>query len=290
MKRRKFISNLSSLGIISVATPPGLFFAQPSTYGNSKVAENSVRLIRNATLVLEYAGKKILIDPFLSAKGAYEPFAGGERNPTVELPVPVEEIINKVDLVLVTHTHLDHFDPVAKEALPADIKMFYQPANEEAFKKEKFTRAEAIEEVVKWNGIQIFRTGGKHGSGEIGKKMGSVSGFVLKAENQPTVYIIGDSIWTEEVEQALIKYKPDVIVANTGGAKFPGFEDNPILMDEDQAVSLIKASGKAKIIAVHMEALDHCHTTRNSLQQKAEALNLNSDKLHIPLDGEKISF
>ena len=86
--------------LISIAS-----FAQPKT---SKTP--SLRLIRNATLVIEYAGKKILVDPMLSSKGAFESFAGVEINPTVELKMPVYEIVEGVDLVLVTHTHVDHFD------------------------------------------------------------------------------------------------------------------------------------------------------------------------------------
>lgn len=287
MKRSKFISSLSCLGALSVATPNAFFSTTTASFGANN--ENcSIRLIRNATVILQYAGKKILVDPLLAAKGAYNPFAGGERNPTVHLPLPVNDIIRDIDLVLVTHTHSDHFDEVAKEVLPKAVKLIYQPANEEYFKKTNFTNTEILHDHTTWNDISIYRTGGKHGSGEILKSMGTVSGFVLKAIGQPTVYIVGDSIWTEEVEQALEKYKPDVIVANTGGAQFPGFEDTPILMDEEQTISLIKASGKAKVIAVHMDALDHCVTTRASLQQKVRLSNIERDKLIIPGDGEEI--
>jgi hypothetical protein len=38
---------------------------------------------------------------------------------------------------------------------------------------------------------------------EILAQMGEVSGFVLQAENEPTLYIVGDSIWVEEVENAI---------------------------------------------------------------------------------------
>lgn len=285
MKRSKFISNLSSFGLLSVATPNALF---SKTAVSLNTAKCSIRLIRNATLILQYAGKKILVDPLLGAKGAYNPFAGGERNPTVDLPLPVNDIIRDVDLVLVTHTHSDHFDSVAKEVLPKAVKLIYQPANEEYFGKTDFTNTEILQDHTTWNDISIYRTEGKHGSGEILNNMGTVSGFVLKAKGQPTVYMVGDSIWNEDVAQALEKYRPDVIVANTGGAQFPGFEDTPILMDEEQTVSLVKASGKAKVIAVHMEALDHCVTTRTSLRQKARLSNIEIDKLIIPRDGEEV--
>lgn len=250
----------------------------------------SIQLVRNATLILHFAGKKILVDPLFSPKGAFDSFAGKERNPTVDLPMPVEEVIKDLDLVLVTHTHPDHFDPVANETLNKSIKLFHQPADEDFFKKNNFTNAEPIRHTLVWEGITIYRTGGQHGSGKVLRLMGTVSGFVLQADNQPTVYLVGDSIWTDEVAQAFNQFQPDYIVTNSGGAIMPGFEDTPILLDEEQTVTLIKASGQAKVIATHLEALDHCRTTRASLKQKAAEANINPGKIFIPQDGEKINL
>jgi L-ascorbate metabolism protein UlaG (beta-lactamase superfamily) len=251
---------------------------------------NSIQLVRNATLIIQYAGKRILVDPMFFPKGAFDPLAGRERNPMVELPMSVDEIIKGIDLVLVTHTHPDHFDPIASESLNKSIKLINQPADKDFFQKEGFTNAETLTDHTIWNNIRINRTGGQHGSGEILKHMGTVSGFVLQAENQPTMYMMGDSIWTEEIERAIQRFKPDVIVVNSGGALMPGFETMPILMNEEQTIALLKASGKATIIAVHMEALDHCRTTRDSLGQKADELNIGKDKLFIPQDGETIAL
>src|SRR5690606_42123534 len=90
--------------------------------------------IRNATLVVEYAGKTFLVDPFLAEKGAYPPFPNSARqdqkNPLVGLPVSIEEIID-ADAVIVTHLHLDHWDDTAKEALPKEIKLFTQNEEDE---------------------------------------------------------------------------------------------------------------------------------------------------------------
>ena len=69
----------------------------------------------------------------LAKKGTYPPFPNSIRqdqnNPLVSLPLSVEEIIEGIDAVILTHLHLDHFDDAAKQALPNDIKMFVQ--NEE---------------------------------------------------------------------------------------------------------------------------------------------------------------
>src|SRR5690625_1871796 len=87
-----------------------------------------IKLIRNATLVVQYAGKKFLIDPFLADKGTLPPFPSlrqnNSNNPLVSLPISIEDIIHNVDAVIVTHLHYDHWDDAAKEALPKEIKIF----------------------------------------------------------------------------------------------------------------------------------------------------------------------
>ncbi|MFP3441305.1 MBL fold metallo-hydrolase, partial [Pantoea sp. SIMBA_133] len=88
-----------------------------------------IQFVRNATIVLHYADKNFLIDPFLSDKGAMPPFPNTANqhlsNPTVELPTSINEIVD-VDAVIVTHLHPDHFDEKAKEVLPKEIMIYAQ--------------------------------------------------------------------------------------------------------------------------------------------------------------------
>ncbi|MGN6541438.1 MAG: MBL fold metallo-hydrolase [Ginsengibacter sp.] len=216
--------------------------------------------------------------------------AGIQRNPTVDLKMPVEEIIKGVDLVMVTHTHDDHFDKAASKILDKSIELINQPADKVFFEKEGFSSATVLDNNTLWNGISITRIEAQHGTGEVLKMMGKTSGFVLMAKNQPTVYIVGDAIWTDDIKKNIKKFDPDYIVVNSGGAQIQGFENIPIIMDEPQTMALIGESGKAKVIAVHMDALDHCRTTRNSLSQKAAEFNIRVDKLIIPQDGEVIKL
>lgn len=266
-----------------------LLFSASFAFAQSKSnSKPSIQLVRNATLVIEYAGQKILVDPMLSPKGNIQSFAGIEKNPTVELKLPVSEITKNLDLVLVTHSHEDHFDKTASQTLNKGIKLIHQPADVEFFKKENFTNTVSLTDQITLKNLSINRVEAQHGTGEALKMMGKTSGFILKAKNQPTIYIVGDGIWTEEVKKNIQTFKPDYIIVNSGGAVIPGLEKNPILMDEAQTIALIQASGKAKTIAVHMEALDHCRTTRASLRQSAEKANIEKAKLLIPQDGENI--
>jgi L-ascorbate metabolism protein UlaG (beta-lactamase superfamily) len=250
----------------------------------------TIQLVRNATLLIEYSGKKMLLDPMLSSKGAIDSWAGIQKNPTVELKIPIEEIVKGVDLVIVTHTHEDHFDQPASKTLDKSIELIMQPADKDFFKKEGFINATVLEDQKLWHDITINRIQGQHGTGEVLKMMVKTSGFVLQAKNQPTVYIVGDAIWTEDVKKTIKKFKPDYIVVNSGGAVIKGYENTPILMNEEQTMTLIKESGKAKVIAVHMDVLDHCFATRASLKKKAAELKISSDKLLIPEDGDVIQL
>lgn len=257
---------------------------------NSSDKKPTMQLVRNATLVLEYAGKKILVDPMLSPKGAIESWAGIEKNPTVELKMPVKDIIKNIDLVIVTHTHEDHFDKIAGKTIDKSTELMIQPADKDYFQKQGFKKATVIGDNKLWNGINIYRLEGQHGSGKVLEMMGKTSGFILKAKNQPTVYIVGDAIWNDDIKSNITKFRPDYIIVNSGGALIKGFEKTPIIMNEEQTMALIHASGQAKVIAVHMDALDHCRTTRSSLRQTAAQSKVAKDKLIIPEDTEVIEL
>lgn len=88
-----------------------------------------IQQIRNATLIITYADKRFLIDPWLMPKDFMEGFencANSEvRQPRVELPIPVEEIVD-VDAVVLTHFHPDHWDEIAAKALNKDLPFFVQ--------------------------------------------------------------------------------------------------------------------------------------------------------------------
>ncbi len=60
------------------------------------------QLIRNATLKLWYAGRTVLIDPYLADRHSLPSFTGRSPNPMTELPVAIDEILEAVELVVVS--------------------------------------------------------------------------------------------------------------------------------------------------------------------------------------------
>lgn len=266
----------------------------PKNDDGAQTSENSIQLIRNATLKLDYADKTFLIDPMFSAKGEFISIIGVNKNPMVHLTMPVDSIMNDVEFVLATHSHIDHFDRPAAEAIGKDITLYVQPADSVFFLNEfGLENTEIISESKVIDGLTIYRTGGEHGKGTIKEMMGEVSGFVLKADGEPTVYVVGDCLWTDEIKANINKYQPDWVVINTGGAIIPALspEFGTLIMNEKDVVRMIKESPeKCRFIAVHMDAIDHCQTTRSILRNEADKEGISKEKLIIPADGETIEL
>ena len=262
----------------------------------SKVTQ--IQEIRNATIKVTYADTTFLIDPMFAPKGFYEGFPDTYRsqlrNPLVELPLKPETILEGVDAVIVTHTHLDHWDDAAQSFIPKNLPVFVQ--NQE---DQKTIQAQGFKDVrvltqTTFNGIKLTKTGGQHGTDAmyavpaLKSALGATMGVVFEAEGHETVYVAGDTIWRPEVDQTIQSFQPDVIVLNTGNALLDGFKESIIMGKEDTYTATRKAP-KAKIVAVHMDAINHMSLTRAQLAAYVKDQGIQ-DQVFIPVDGETLSF
>ena len=247
-----------------------------------------LQLIRNATIRIEYGEITILIDPMLGSKHSFGSFAGIEDNPTVDLPFSADEVINDVDLILVSHLHEDHFDKPTQELDDKAIPILCQPGDLERIAEHGFNNVVDLADQTNWQHVSISRTDGQHGVGKWAERLNPVSGFVLQYPGEPTVYWIGDSVWCPEVEQTIEKFQPDVIVTHSGGAELKN--SGPIIMDAAQTIKVCQSRPSAVVIATHLEALDHCFTSRDALREAAIEAGIETERLLIPADGDVVEI
>jgi L-ascorbate metabolism protein UlaG (beta-lactamase superfamily) len=249
-----------------------------------------IQFLRNATFLLETGRHQLLIDPMLSPQSALDPIpmaANTTRIPMVDLPLTewqLKKVISRLDAVLVTHTHPDHWDATAQKLLPKHLPIFCQPEDESLIRSQGFERVIAVPDQLQWEGLRIYRTGGQHGTGEIGRMMAPVSGFVLDYDHTK-LYIAGDTIWCTEVERALTTHQPQFVVVNAGAAQF--LKGDPITMTDQDVVQVCRAVPGARVIALHMEAINHCYLSRHALRKTLQREGL-SDRCSVPEDGETV--
>jgi L-ascorbate metabolism protein UlaG (beta-lactamase superfamily) len=249
--------------------------------------------LRNATMVIETEKDVILVDPMLGAIGILPPFTfirfRAKRNPTVALPEKCNTILERVTHCIITHQHPDHIDLKGEKFLrDRKIPITCSIKDQKYFIKKGLNVTNSINywKRTSFLGGSIEGIPAKHGYGVVSKLMGNVMGFYIELPTQKSIYLTADSIYTQEVDKVLSEYKPNISVLACGSAQFDVFQ--PLLMRMKDIVKFVKQSS-GKVIANHLESLNHCPTTRVGLKQELEKHGL-ADKVLIPEDGEMIAL
>lgn len=247
-----------------------------------------LRQLRNATLVLSLGEHRLLVDPMLSDVGAmpgFKVFGGGRRpNPLVPLPPETQAALDEVTAVLVTHEHPDHFDrPGQDYARKRGLPVWTHSIDAPSLAKKGLDARALVDGGL---GMRVESIPSRHGRGALGFLMGPVGGFFLAHPGEPSVYLVGDAILTPDVLEAIDRLRPDVVVAPAGSANMGLGGD--ILFSVDELVTLVRRAPGA-VVLNHLEALDHCPTTRIDVRRRMADEGLAA-RVFIPADGEELTF
>ena len=248
--------------------------------------------IRNATVLLEYAGIRFLIDPMLSPKGTLPPchsrIRPETRNPLCDLPCPVEVLL-EVDAVIVTHLHPGHFDQAAAQLLSKTKPIFVQNSRDgEVLRYYGFQQVIVLGTGTVYSNITLTKIPGRYGNWdeEMLDHMSSVCGVIFQAPREPCLYATGDTVWYPGVERAVREFHPQVVLANAGENIGWKHQSN---MGKEDVFALHRTVPSALIVATHMEDLNHWTLSRQELRDFARKKGFLS-KLRTPANGESISI
>jgi len=245
----------------------------------------SITLVRHATLLVEFDGTRLLVDPMLSDAGANPPIEGSpndRRNPLVNLP---EGSDVDADALVVTHLHQDHLDDPARDRFGGTgVPVFCQPEDEDDL-SETFEDVRVVDREATFEGSTLTRTPARHGHDEWAERMAPVCGFVVEAGDE-RLYLAGDTVWYDAVAETLAEHDPTSVILNAGAAQFT--EGKPITMSAEDVVQVCRHTD-APVVAVHMEAINHCLLTRDGLAQ-ALAETDHAGQVRLPDDGETVDL
>ena len=249
--------------------------------------------IRNATLIIEVQDNFILVDPMLADQSTLPKlryFKSNQRNPLVGLPDSFHQLQKQINYALITHCqkgHFDHLDRAGVNWLRKNNITTFCTTRDVNYLSKKGIVTQAFEKNVSafFNG-SIQQISATHTTGWLTPFMEHGVGYFIKLENEPSLYLMGDTILTDEIREFICHNQPNYIVAPTGKAQFD--IGAPLLLSEEDIIELASLS-TGIIIANHMDALDHCRISRKDLAIILKEHHL-VERFIIPNDGETLAL
>jgi L-ascorbate metabolism protein UlaG (beta-lactamase superfamily) len=252
--------------------------------------------LRNATIIVHFGAFHILVDPMFARKDALPALRLLDglrlRNPTVDLPSSTAAALENVTHCLITHCqkgHFDHLDRAGKQWLRERQIPVICTAHDSAHLRQ---RGLNVRPLAHGHSAQPFLGGTirtvrcTHGRGLVGALMEHGVGYLIEMPGEPSVYLSGDTVLTDDVREFVLQHQPQVCVVPAGGARFDlGGE---IIMGIDEVIEFARLA-QGTVVANHLEAVSHCPVRRDELRDAAAGAGLGA-RILIPADGEAMQF
>lgn len=242
----------------------------------------SALLVGGPTVHFVYAGLSILTDPTFDEPGEYP---GGATLYKLTGPAVPASALGPIDVVLLSHEqHADNLD-AAGRALLADVPVTLTTVESSA----------ALAGATGLSPWQQHRVGAAtvtavpalHGPEGAEVLSGVVTGFVLEADGEPTVYVSGDNASVELVGEIARRFPTiDIAVLFAGAANVGRFGDTDLTLNARTALAAAEELGDALIVPVHAEGWFHFSETRERLIGMFSHAG-RGDRLRVLTPGER---
>jgi L-ascorbate metabolism protein UlaG (beta-lactamase superfamily) len=228
------------------------------------VSKTAITWIGGPTALLEYAGLRIVTDPTFDAPQTYE--EPGETT-LVKTAGPAfgRADLGRVDLILLSHHgHKDNLDWEGLELVATGVPTLSTlEAASDLF-------GGSVVGLDNWEtheigGITVTSVPALHGPPGTEKIVGPVTGFVLEAPGEPTIYVSGDNASVPLVRQIAERFAPvDVAILFAGAARVSGL-DAALTLTSTDAVAAATALGAATVVCLHSADWQHFSETTADL-------------------------
>jgi L-ascorbate metabolism protein UlaG (beta-lactamase superfamily) len=253
------------------------------------------------TAILERGGLRLLTDPMLGprAKVAFtlprHPSTGEENGPVARYTDPPAVPLGRLDAVVLSHGHNDHFDRAAREKIPRDTPFIVNPNIAPLVREAGFTDVRTLdwgESTVLERGatkLTITAVPGHHAHDPaLDELAGKVNGYILSyhgPDGRLAIYWTGDSVLYDGQAEIVARHAPiDLLLPHMGGVGGDG-RGGLRTMDAEEAVQLIAAVRPRRVIPIHHTTFGHYREPVSALVQRVAQAGTPVD-LHVVAEGD----
>lgn len=250
-----------------------------------------ITYIGGPTAIIQLAGVRFMTDPTLDPGGTDYPTPVYTLHKT-QSPAIAPTAIGVIDAVLLSHDHhFDNLDRAGRDSLSEAGVVITTKAGAErlggnAIGLEPWERTDV--RAASGTFVRVTATPARHGPPDGDR--GPVIGFVLESSlnDSPVVYVSGDTVWFDGVEQVGQRFDVDVAVLNLGAARVAVAGPNDLTFSAADAVTLARAWPKCVVVPLHFEGWTHFTEGRAEIDHAFSNAGLSARLRWLPA-GESIA-
>jgi L-ascorbate metabolism protein UlaG (beta-lactamase superfamily) len=229
------------------------------------------------TVLIEFAGWRLLTDPTFDAPGRRYAFGWGTSSRKLTGPAVAAEEIGAVDAVLLSHDHHgDNLDEAGRALLPAAGAVITTVPAATRLGGRACGLAPWATMRLTAEGrptIEITATPCRHGPPLSRPVAGTVIGFALRWDGQRSgaLWMSGDTVDFRGVQQVSQRVDVGLALLHLGAVRFPITGPVRFSLTARNAVALCAAVDPAVVIPVHYEGWSHFSEGRDVVERELKS-------------------
>lgn len=242
-----------------------------------------VTYVGGPTALVEVDGVRLLTDPTFDPAGTDYPTPVYTLHKTAG-PALTPAALGPVDAVLLSHDHhFDNLDRAGRALLASMPRVITTGAGADRLGGNA-VGLEVWESVELAPSLRVTAAPARHGPPDGDR--GPVIGFLLERARSPdgAVYLTGDTVWFEGIEQIARRARVAVVLAFVGAARVREVGPSHLTLTASEAVEVARAFPRAAIVPLHFEGWRHFSEGRGEITRAFDAAGLR-DRLRWPVAG-----
>jgi L-ascorbate metabolism protein UlaG (beta-lactamase superfamily) len=223
-------------------------------------SQAAVTFIGTATALVRCGGLTFLTDPNFLHAGDHARLGYGLRSKRLTNPAMELSELPRIDFVLLSHHHGDHFDHHVERELDRAVPIITEPGSARKLRKLGFRSTHPLdtwESITVRRGLQwltVTAMPARHAPGPLARLLPRVMGSMVRfghgdQEAAFDLYITGDTLFVDELEEIARRHPEiDLCLLHLGGTRIAGIL---LTMDGEQGVQLLELLRPKTALPVH---------------------------------------